>query len=140
VCLLVKLGKLSEQNSRMKTAEGRRRSSQDTKPSYFLICFLFILLIFFLQPKLVGSLICTGHGSIDPTTGLCNCITNWHGGDCSLRYCPVGPSWAEPSQEDHQRYRPRVECSNMGICDDFTGKCNCRSGYEGRACERSQST
>jgi hypothetical protein len=142
-------------------------SSPENKPSYFLLCLFFILLILFLQPKLVGGTsttssstctgtsssglcfisdttltkkICSGHGSIDQITGLCNCMTNWHGGDCSRRFCPVGPSWIESSQEDHQRYRPRVECSNMGLCDEETGKCHCREGYEGRACERSLSS
>lgn len=83
--------------------------------------------------------ICNGRGSIDHKTGICNCISNWRGADCSLRYCPYGKSWSEPSQQDHQRYRPRVECSNMGICDMKTGTCQCRPGYEGRACERSMS-
>jgi hypothetical protein len=27
-------------------------------------------------------------------------------------------------------------CSNMGICDASTGRCSCRPGYEGAACER----
>jgi EGF-like domain len=29
-----------------------------------------------------------------------------------------------------------VECSNMGICDQNTGACKCREGFEGNACER----
>ena len=31
---------------------------------------------------------------------------------------------------------PLVECSNMGYCDTATGLCTCRSGFEGRGCER----
>lgn len=82
--------------------------------------------------------ICNGYGYIDLKTGLCNCISNWYGNDCSLRYCPTGKSWISPPQNNHQRYRPRVECSNMGTCDVKTGTCHCRPGYEGRACERSK--
>jgi hypothetical protein len=142
-------------------------SSQDDQRFSLIVCVLLVLLILFIQPTPVetavsdvggrfyeqkqqqcsisdggscAASICNGRGNIDPKTGLCNCISNWRGGDCSLRYCPFGKSWSEPSQEDHKRYRPRVECSNMGICDMNTGKCKCRPGYEGRACERSMNS
>jgi hypothetical protein len=139
-------------------------SSQDDQRFSLIVCILLVLLILFIQPTPVetaitsrgrffeqkqeqcsissggqcAASICNGRGNIDPKTGLCNCISNWRGGDCSLRYCPYGKSWTEPSQEDHKRYRPRVECSNMGTCDMNTGKCKCRTGFEGRACERSE--
>jgi hypothetical protein len=29
-----------------------------------------------------------------------------------------------------------AECSNMGFCERNLGTCNCRSGFEGKACER----
>ena len=28
------------------------------------------------------------------------------------------------------------ECSNMGLCDSDTGKCKCRDGFTGNACQR----
>jgi len=30
----------------------------------------------------------------------------------------------------------KVECSNMGVCDRSTGQCQCRDGFNGRACSR----
>jgi len=35
---------------------------------------------------------CSGHGSCG-TSDVCACYKGFFGGDCSYRYCPVGPSW-----------------------------------------------
>merc|ERR1712032_690405 len=35
---------------------------------------------------------CSGHGSCG-TSDVCGCYKGFFGGDCSYRYCPVGPSW-----------------------------------------------
>merc|ERR1712032_1664071 len=35
---------------------------------------------------------CSGHGSCG-TSDVCGCYKGFFGGDCSFRYCPVGPSW-----------------------------------------------
>lgn len=104
------------------------------------------LLILFTQPTLVGSAStykldtshCNGKGNINSLTGLCDCFSGYRGADCSLRYCPYGSSWLSAPKYQHERNRERVECSNMGTCDIFSGKCTCRPGYEGRACERSE--
>ena len=116
-----------------------------------IVSICLFLLILFLQPTLVGSSVspttykidtkhCNGNGIINSLTGLCDCYSSYRGADCSLRYCPYGASWMSPPKYDNTRNRERAECSNMGHCDIFTGKCQCRPGYEGRACERSKST
>jgi hypothetical protein len=70
-------------------------------------------------------------------------------------------SWLSDPISDGVHNVPLVACSNMvdatnfsvnlphlqhalcfmlqGFCDIMTGQCDCRSGYEGRACERSES-
>lgn len=107
------------------------------------------LLILFSKPVPVGSSVtpgnykidtkhCNGKGNINSETGLCDCHSSYRGADCSLRYCPYGESWLSAPLNNNERNRERVECSNMGSCDIHTGKCNCRPGYEGRACERSK--
>lgn len=35
---------------------------------------------------------CSGRGSCG-TSDVCSCYKGFFGGDCSYRYCPVGPSW-----------------------------------------------
>jgi hypothetical protein len=66
---------------------------------------------------------------------VCECHDGFLG-DCQTRSCPVGPAWfQEPILTDHA-HDLLVECSNMGICDRSTGLCECRSGFEGNACER----
>lgn len=107
-----------------------------------LICVLCLfLLVLFLQPTLAifDLRSCNNHGYVNTETGECDCHSGWRGSNCTLRFCPVGPSWMEFPQMDHQRYRPKVECSNMGSCDVNTGRCTCRPGFSGRACERSMS-
>jgi hypothetical protein len=116
-----------------------------------IVAILFFFLILFLQPTLVDAkdfkydmtnykkdTKCNGKGYIDSSTGLCVCQSPWRGGNCTLKYCPFGESWIDFPREDHIRYRPLAECSNMGNCDMQTGKCTCRDGFSGRGCERSK--
>lgn len=42
---------------------------------------------------------CSGHGSCG-TSDVCGCYKGFFGGDCSYRYCPVGPSWTVTPIED----------------------------------------
>jgi hypothetical protein len=52
-----------------------------------------------------------------------------------LGECPYGTAWADtPIYTDtaHQS----AECSNYGICDRSTGKCQCFNKFSGPACER----
>ena len=109
---------------------------------------ILFLLILFSQPWLVGGLKskykkdtrhCAGNGLVNDDL-TCTCYSGFRGANCTLRYCPFGPSWAEVPVANNKRYRPNVECSNMGTCDMKTGLCACREGFEGRACERCKST
>jgi hypothetical protein len=84
------------------------------------------------------SIDCGGKGTCvqDPDGVLrCKCVAGWAGLRCSEQVCPRGPAWFdEPSGPD--RAHELVECSNAGICDKLTGKCVCRAGFVGAACER----
>ena len=59
----------------------------------------------------------------------------WTGPDCSLRMCPKGFAWVGDVVGANDLH-PWVECSNRGICDRFTGMCDCFIGYEGLSCQR----
>ena len=83
-----------------------------------------------------NSKFCSGHGHVNVTDGLCTCFAGFYGATCELKHCPHGKSWSSHPSDDHQRYMPEVECSNMGMCNMRTGSCECRSGFTGRACER----
>jgi hypothetical protein len=98
-----------------------------------LIIFLVVL---FCQFRLVDSISCSGHGYINATDALCSCHTTYYGTNCQYKRCPFGESWLSPPVKSHTRNTPLVECSNMGSCNALTGKCSCREGYVGRACER----
>jgi hypothetical protein len=79
---------------------------------------------------------CSGKGYRDQTTGRCKCINPYFGFNCQNKYCPFGESWHSIPKVSNQRNLEPVACSNAGDCDHSTGTCNCREGYEGRACER----
>lgn len=83
---------------------------------------------------------CSGHGTCE-VNGNCKCFKGldgedeWTGPDCSLRTCPFDFAWAG-SVINSNNLHPWAECSNKGICDRSTGECNCFTGYEGAACQR----
>lgn len=79
---------------------------------------------------------CLGRGFKNVTTGACECANGFHGYECQFRYCPFGPSWNSVPLASHVRNTENVACSNMGDCNRMTGVCECRPGFEGRACER----
>jgi len=73
----------------------------------------------------------------------------WMGADCSLMTCPRGMSWIRVSTSDTTTtgsFTPDtgltyshvddVECSDKGMCDRGSGKCQCEPGFEGIACQR----
>lgn len=117
----------------------QKERSNDAFNVFVAIC-LFLAVLFSLPtavavtPSSIRN--CNNRGYINSTTGLCECISTYRGYSCEHRYCPHGKSWLSYPTANHERERPRVECSNMGSCDITTGQCVCRSGYEGRACER----
>eukprot|EP01039_Chlorochromonas_danica_P002765 gene2765-3018_t len=78
---------------------------------------------------------CNGRGYRD-AYGLCRCSANYFGQACEYKSCPFGKSWLSAPVEDGVRNSPLVPCSNMGFCNIHTGLCECRNGFEGRACER----
>mmetsp|Transcript_16200 Transcript_16200/g.21465 ORF Transcript_16200/g.21465 Transcript_16200/m.21465 type:complete len:1005 (-) Transcript_16200:194-3208(-) len=78
--------------------------------------------------------ICSAHGTCN-IYSQCECAEGFHGFDCSLRDCPQGHSWTHGFTGDDQAHA-LAECSDMGICDYATGRCECREGFEGSACER----
>lgn len=84
---------------------------------------------------LEATLECAGHGVCDNSTFTCDCENGYYGGDCATRMCPHGPAWFAEATGNNEA-REMTECSNMGTCDQVTGKCVCRDGFGGSACER----
>lgn len=78
---------------------------------------------------------CSAHGRCDSPSRQCDCFTGYMGADCSLRICPSDRAWADQAIGIDNAHN-LAECSNMGICDRQTGLCQCREGFEGKACER----
>jgi hypothetical protein len=83
---------------------------------------------------------CSGHGSCEKNVN-CRCFKaldgepEWTGPDCSLRTCPKDYAWIG-SVVNQNDLHPWAECSNKGICDRKTGACQCFTGYDGAACQR----
>lgn len=82
-----------------------------------------------------GALQCSGHGVCDTDTFRCYCSAGWYGGDCALMECPTGKSWFSYPTADESAHFDYDTCSNMGTCDTKTGKCQCRQGFYGEACQ-----
>jgi hypothetical protein len=81
---------------------------------------------------------CSGHGRCTGGSQLlCSCYRGWFGGDCSKRQCPQGLAWTDKATADNTAHALSV-CSNRGTCDYSSGACQCETGYEGKACERSE--
>ena len=53
----------------------------------------------------------------------CSCDVGYEGYDCSLRTCPIGININD--DDDSEQHT----CSNHGVCDHSTGKCQCFSGW-----------
>jgi hypothetical protein len=82
-----------------------------------------------------GELPCSGHGVCAQDTKRCACSDGWQGGDCSEMSCPLGLSWFSYPTADEQAHFDYAVCANMGHCDTTTGRCMCRKGFYGEACE-----
>ncbi|KAK5584265.1 hypothetical protein RB653_005873 [Dictyostelium firmibasis] len=101
---------------------------------------------------------CGGNGACNNTIGKCNCFTNYHESDCSLKYCPKGPNGFECSGNVNGNCNSdgtckcnspyfgkdcsslpcpifnSKECSGYGTCNNTIGKCNCFTDYHESDC------
>jgi hypothetical protein len=81
------------------------------------------------------ALACSGHGVCDTNSFRCYCQVGWQGGDCSQQTCPKGLSWFSYPTQNNVAHDSYATCSNMGHCDHTTGRCDCRAGFFGAACQ-----
>ena len=84
---------------------------------------------------------CSGRGFCDISDNdkskYCQCHDGWTGYVCDERTCPTGRAWFDEATSLDTAHAT-AECSAMGTCDRNTGRCSCRRGFEGAACERMQ--
>lgn len=87
---------------------------------------------------------CNSHGSCVATNLTCTCYDGWgsdsdvsvyKAADCSKRICPADLAWTDVPTAATTAHAT-AECSNAGICNRNTGKCECFDGFEGDACQR----
>lgn len=85
-----------------------------------------------------GIVECSGHGVCsDYPLYKCSCEAGWTSGDCSQKTCPVSFDWFALPTANEKGHFSKSECSNKGLCDRSTGRCQCQDMFEGEACERS---
>jgi len=86
---------------------------------------------------------CSGHGICKTMLHygdaggfeVCDCFKGWIEADCSERTCPVEYAWTD-APDRLGNFHGYSECSNRGLCDRFTGECECFPGFTGHACQR----
>lgn len=83
-----------------------------------------------------GKTLCSGHGEcLSMLSDACSCYTGWSGILCNIATtCPSGPAWFDEAISSTVAHQPAV-CSNMGLCNRKSGRCACRKGYYGAACQ-----
>lgn len=90
-----------------------------------------------------GDAQCSGRGICNGTalasggdgSYTCVCAKGFGAGDCSERVCPSGASWFDYPSAPNAAHASSAPCSDMGLCDRATGRCSCREGFFGAACE-----
>jgi hypothetical protein len=105
------------------------------KLNIYLIKWLFSFGLFHSINSLPCPNMCNGHGRCDEPGQQCLCFDGYQGGDCSELICPFGFAWADQAIGIDDAHN-LAECSNMGNCNREIGVCDCREGFEGKACER----
>lgn len=90
---------------------------------------------------------CSGHGLCDFCLERCACFDGFGSEadlvytgaglapSCRDRVCPVGVAVAALPSSGSHAHDP-VECSNAGVCDRFTGTCQCHEPWTGTACDK----
>ena len=83
------------------------------------------------------ELVCSGNGTCNENTGICNCNNGYEGGDCTLKSCPSSRKW----WGDIITSRTTTSmCGGVGDCDYNTGLCyNCGGAFNyftGIGCEK----
>ena len=83
-----------------------------------------------------SRVLCSGHGEcISTLSDACSCYSGWSGILCDVAVtCPSGLAWFDEPISATVAHQPAV-CSNMGHCDYITGRCKCREGFHGAACQ-----
>ncbi|CAM9408980.1 unnamed protein product [Discosporangium mesarthrocarpum] len=82
-----------------------------------------------------GEIACSGHGTCNEIDFSCDCHDGWTTGDCSLLTCPYGWSWFSYPSTTDKAHSKRAECSDGGVCNRETGRCECGNLFHGAACE-----
>lgn len=90
---------------------------------------------------------CYERGTCNYCTGVCSCDEGWGAStdtittgrdvapNCYSRTCPSGKAVSDLATGATEAHGI-AECSNAGICDRYTGQCNCFEPYTGAACQR----
>ncbi len=90
---------------------------------------------------------CSGHGTLNKVTGLCDCDKGWYKKDCSQQYCPGNcygnglckdgecQCYTDWTSSNCSVRAPKrcLPCVN-GSCDPATGECQCLTGWKGDTC------
>ncbi len=79
-----------------------------------------------------ASTACNGQGVCK--NGRCECYDGFGGMDCSIQHCPKAAAWFDEPTSSTKAHEA-VECAGFGFCDRKEGKCICRDGFTGNACQ-----
>jgi len=81
-----------------------------------------------------GVNICYNRGLCNNNTNVCECYNGYTGMTCQIKNCPYGPALFDEPTTSTSAHSYK-ECSNNGFCDRSVGRCVCRNGFVGQACE-----
>lgn len=90
---------------------------------------------------------CNGYGTCDFCAERCECNDGFGSatdiiatgaaisGSCTERVCPYGVAISDLATAENKAHA-LAECSNAGVCNRVTGRCQCRAPWSGSACDR----